>query len=118
MSLFIVSFFFGKRSKFSMSNLELHEETQQNLARVDQQLDALVEIAGTTKVLAAQIGTELTDQNQMIAQTNAHMDHTNNEVNKAVVATQKLKPSASSWFAWILTIILIVANVLVWVLIK
>ena len=101
-----------------MSNLELHEETQQNLARIDQQLDALVEISGTSKVLATQIGTELTDQNEMLAQTNAHMDRTNNEVNKAVVATQKLRPSGSSWFAWVLSVLLIVAIILVWVLIK
>lgn len=101
-----------------MSNYELHQETQQNLNRIDQQLDALVDITGTSKVLANQIGGELNDQNEILRQTNDHMDSTNNQVKKAVIATQKLKHTPCSWLAWILSLLLVIANVLVLILLK
>jgi t-SNARE complex subunit (syntaxin) len=93
-------------------------QTQANLARVDTQLDALIDITGTQNQLAKQMGQELTAQNKMIGNLSDHMDGTQGGILKATDAVKQVKTSGSTWFAWILVILIIIAMILVWVLWK
>lgn len=98
------------------TNQSLHADTQQNLSRINNQLDALVDITGTSKQLAGQIGHELEEQNQMLADANRHMDITQNNVNRAVIQVQEVRAKSSTCWAWILSIILLIGIILVWIL--
>ncbi|OHS93826.1 SNARE domain containing protein [Tritrichomonas foetus] len=101
-----------------MSNANLHAQTQEQFERIDQRLDALVDITGTQKVLATSIGNELEEQNQMLQDTNVHMDKAQLQVDKANAAVLEVKASSSQWAAWILMIVLIVAIICVWAFVK
>lgn len=100
------------------NNNELHEQTQVNMNRIDQQLDAIVDLTATQKVLAKSIGNELEDQSKMLDTSNRHMDMAQMQVDKANTRLTELKKKAGTWSAWLLIVLLIVAIILVWVLIK
>jgi t-SNARE complex subunit (syntaxin) len=93
-------------------------QVQQNLQRIDGQLDALVDITGQAKVLGRSIGTELEDQAVMLNEVDSHMDKTQTEVDKAVQQTQEFRMTGSNWAGWICVVLLIVAIILVWVIPK
>jgi syntaxin 8 len=88
-------------------------QTQQNLQRIDVQLDALVDITGNARVLAGQIGNELQDQNKMMSEISEHMDGTQRDVEKATAAVQDVKTAGSTWCAWVCVILTIVAIVVI-----
>jgi t-SNARE complex subunit (syntaxin) len=94
------------------------EQTRANLERVETQLDALVDITGTQNQLAKEMGRELLTQNKMIGNLSDHMDSTQGGIQKATIAVKEVKASGTTWFAWILVILLIVALFLVWFLWK
>jgi hypothetical protein len=95
-----------------MSGYPDHQaQTQANLARVDTQLDALIDITGTQKQLAKQMGQELTGQQRMIANLSDHMDGTQGGIQKATDAVKEVKTSGATWFAWILVILIILAMI-------
>ena len=98
-----------------MSSSQTHQQTQENLRQIDNKLDALVDIIGQINVSAKSIGQELEEQNQMLADTNQHMDKTHTNVQKATDAVVEVKATASNWTAWILIIVLIIAIILIWV---
>jgi hypothetical protein len=93
-------------------------QTQANLARVDTQLDALIDITGTQNQLAKQMGQELTAQNKMIGNLSDHMDGTQGGIQRATSAVLDVKTSGSTWFAWVLVVLLVIAIILVLVLWK
>lgn len=101
-----------------MSNYDLHQQTQQNLARANEQLDTLVEITGAHRVLAKSIGNELEDQKQMLSEVDTHMDKAGNEIEKAKGLLDEVKKSSSTCAAWILMILLLASIVIVWVVPK
>jgi t-SNARE complex subunit (syntaxin) len=102
-----------------MSGYPDHQaQTQANLARVDTQLDALIDITGTQNQLAKQMGQELTAQTKMIGNLTDHMDGTQGGIQRATDAVKEVKTSGSTWFAWILVILLVIAIILVLVLWK
>ena len=100
---------------FFMSNYELHQQTQQNLSRVNEQLDALVDITGQQRVLARSIGSELEDQKHMLSEVDQHMDKTGDEIEKATSLLDEVKKSSGTCAAWILMILLLISIVIVWV---
>lgn len=98
--------------------MSLYQQNQEQFQRIDQRLDALVDITGTQKVLANSIGNELTEQNQLLMDTNDHMDKAQMQVNKANEAVLEVKASSSQCAAWILMVVLIVAIICVWIFVK
>lgn len=92
------------------------QQVRQNLQRVDEQLEALVEMSGTMRVVSASIQTELRDQNTMLADVDIHMDKTADNVDRANLALEEVKASSGTCAAWILMILLIAAIVCVWVI--
>jgi syntaxin 8 len=94
------------------------QQTQLNLQRVDTQLDALLDITGNQRVLAGQIGTELTDQQKIMGNISDHMDRTNDGIVKTTEAVLEVKTAGSTWFAWILAILTLIAIICVWALWK
>lgn len=98
-----------------MSNYDLHMQTQENLSRVNEQLDALVDITGQQRVLARSIGNELEDQKHMLSEVDTHMDKTGNEIEKATSLLDEVKKSSGTCAAWILMILLLISIVIVWV---
>lgn len=99
-----------------MSNL--YAQNQEQFQRIDQRLNALVDITSTQKVLANSIGDELTEQNQLLMDTNDHMDKAQNQVEKATAAVLEVKATSSQCAAWILMIVLIIAIICVWIFVK
>jgi syntaxin 8 len=89
-------------------------QTQQNLQRIDGQLDALVDITGNARVLAGQIGNELHDQNKMMGEISDHMNVTQRGVEKATTAVKEVKASGSTWFAWVMVVLTLVGIVVIW----
>jgi pyruvoyl-dependent arginine decarboxylase (PvlArgDC) len=95
-----------------------HAQVQQNLQRIDGQLDALVDITAQGRIVATSIGSELDDQNRMLGEVGEHMDKTQDEVDKAVAKTVELKMTGSNWAGWICVVLLIAAIIVVWVVPK
>jgi t-SNARE complex subunit (syntaxin) len=91
----------------------MSDQTQATLQRVDTQLDALIDITGTQKQIAGQMGNELGDQLRIIDGLNQHMDGTQEGVQKASDAVKEVKTSGTTWFAWVLCIILVIAIVVI-----
>ena len=98
--------------------MSLYAQNQEQFQRIDQRIDALVDITSTQKVLANSIGDELTEQNQLLMDTNDHMDKAQMQVDKATAAVLEVKATSSQWAAWILMIVLIVAIICVWAFVK
>ncbi|KAK8838381.1 Syntaxin-8 [Tritrichomonas musculus] len=98
--------------------MSLYQQNQEQFQRIDQRIDALVDITSTQKVLANSIGNELTEQNQLLMDTNDHMDKAQLQVDKANAAVLEVKATSSQWAAWILMIVLIVAIICVWAFVK
>lgn len=82
---------------------------------VDKQLDALVEITGQTKMAANQINSELKDQNQMIQGTTQKMDRVDGRVVQATSKVNEVAKSKSNLIAWVVSVLLIIAIVVVWI---
>ena len=95
---------------------EYHTQTQQNLAYADKQLDALVNITAQQKVVANQINSELINQNQQLEQVQNKMDNADVNVQKATEKVNKVAATKSACISWIISIILIIAIILCWVL--
>ncbi|EAY01915.1 SNARE domain containing protein [Trichomonas vaginalis G3] len=95
---------------------DYHAQTQQNLQRADQKLDALVDITAQQKYQAGQINTELKDQNQMISNINDKMDNADQKVVTATDNVNKLLKKKSSMIAFLFMILFLIGIVLVWVL--
>ena len=98
--------------------MSLYSQNQEQFQRIDQRLNALVDITSTQKVLANSIGDELTEQNQLLMDTNDHMDKAQMQVEKANAAVLEVKATSSQWAAWILMIVLIIAIICVWIFVK
>lgn len=98
--------------------MSLYQQNQEQFQRIDQRIDALVDITSTQKVLANSIGNELTEQNRLLMDTNDHMDKAQLQVDKANAAVLEVKATSSQWAAWILMIVLIVAIICVWAFVK
>ena len=101
-----------------MSNAQLHAQTQEQFQRIDQRVDALLDITETQKILANDMGNELTAQNQMLQDVSSHMDKAQLQVDKANAAVYEAKASGTTCAGWILIIILIVAILCVWIFVK
>ena len=101
-----------------MSNAQLHAQTQEQFQRIDQRVDALLDITETQKILANDMGNELTAQNQMLQDVSTHMDKAQLQVDKAHAAVIEAKASGTTCAGWILIIILIVAILCVWIFVK
>lgn len=95
---------------------DYHAQTQENLQKADQKLEALVDITAQQKYQAGQINNELKDQNQMISNINDKMDHTDQKVVTATENVNKLLKKKSSIIAFVLMFLFIIGIVLVWVL--
>jgi hypothetical protein len=93
-----------------------HDQMQANLGRVDRQLNALIDITGTQKQLAENMGEEFTIQTTMIESLSDHMDCAQGGVQNATDAVGEVKMSGSTWLAWILMILLTVAMFRIWFL--
>ena len=92
------------------------QQVRQNLQRVDEQLEALVEMSGNMRVVSTTIQTELRDQTHMLADVENHMDKTADQVDNANQALGEVKASSGTCAAWILMILLIAAIVCVWII--
>lgn len=79
--------------RFVRKKMNAHAQAKANMAVIDKQLDALVEITGQTKMSAYQINSELKDQNKMIEGTSQKMEHVDGRV---VRATSKVNEVAKS----------------------
>lgn len=101
-----------------MDNYPIQNQTQENLARIDDQLEALVDITGAARVTAVQIGQELRDQEKMLNQVSDHMDGAAVEIEKATTAVQAIKEHKGTCVAWILALLcligIIVALLMKW----
>jgi t-SNARE complex subunit (syntaxin) len=91
----------------------MSDQTQATLQRVDTQLDALIDITGTQKQIAGQMGNELGDQLRIIDGLNQHMDGTQEGVQKASDTVKEVKTRGTTWFAWVLCILLVIAIVVI-----
>ena len=98
------------------SNSQLEEQTQNHMSRINNQLDALVDITSQQKTVARSLGNELDDQNKMIADQTDHMDQANNKVMKATAHVKEAQKKTANNIGWGLVILLIVGIILVWVL--
>jgi t-SNARE complex subunit (syntaxin) len=93
-----------------------HAQTQANLARIEVQLDALVDITSTQNTLAKQMGQELIEQNVMTDGLVGHMETTKGGIEKATKVVKDVKTSGTTWFAWGLVILIVIAVVLIAIL--
>jgi hypothetical protein len=94
-----------------------HEQNKATLAVVDQGLDTLVNQTGTMNTNARAIGTELSDQIEIAKDTNARMDVTDANINKATGQLVDLKKTGGSAIcSWIVMILLVVLIIVVVVL--
>ena len=98
--------------------MSLQQQTQENLSRVNDQLDALVQITGNQKVMASTIYNELGEQTKMIDDVSGHMDKAQNEVNLANRLVFQVKASSGTCAAWCLMVLLLIAIVIIWCLPK
>lgn len=93
-----------------------YEQTQESLRRADEQLDALVDIAGGLRVRAGEIGHELNDQKHMLEHVDGHMDKAGEEVVKATTVLQDVSKHKATCCAWIIAVIFLIGTVVILVL--
>jgi hypothetical protein len=92
---------------------------QQQLTELDGKIDTMVELSGQNKHLANQEGIELEDQVHMISDQNRSFDAAQENVDGAIDDEHKLLDMGKGNCAgWILSILMLVAIVLVWVIPK
>jgi hypothetical protein len=84
-------------------------QTRGELNRIDQQLDALIEITARQFKVARQMGSELESQLRIIDDQNGHMGRTHLEVQEAALAAQRVKPSGQPQVAWLIALVLLAA---------
>jgi t-SNARE complex subunit (syntaxin) len=104
----------GYRSKpLSMAQqraLAQHAQNKEDMKQIDAGLDALVGITGQTATNATAIGNELTEQIDMMKDTNDHMDRTDANINKATNELRKVqKTGGSTLCSWIIMVLLVIA---------
>jgi thymidine phosphorylase len=98
-----------------MDGRGFHEPIQENFQRIDEQLDTLVEITGTNKVLAKSIGNELELQQHMLTDVDGHMGKTQDQLDRTNKVVFDLRKRGGNCAGWILVILLIIGIVVVWV---
>ena len=78
---------------------------------IDGQLDQLVDVTGQANVNARAIGSELDAQNAMIANTNRHMDVTQNNIDTATGTLKELQKMKGTCTAWIVALVLVIVMI-------
>ena len=94
-----------------MDNNSLQAQTQENMTRIDDQLNALIDITGSARVTAEQIGQELRDQEKMLNNVHHHMEGAEVEIEKATTAVQSIKEHKGTCAAWILSLLCLIGIV-------
>ena len=106
------------------SNRSLLDEDR--LYHIDNQIDNLVDLTEIQNSNANAIGNELEDQNQMLHETNNHMDKTSMMVDDAYLSTKKLNDGLQGEFkvaictkiGWVIVFVLLITIILLWILLK
>jgi hypothetical protein len=92
---------------------------QQQLTELDGKLDVMVDLTGQNKQLAKDEGLELEDQIEMVGDQNRRFDDAQVRVDGAIEDEHKLlEMGKGNCAGWILSILLLVAIVIVWVIRK
>jgi t-SNARE complex subunit (syntaxin) len=91
--------------------LAQHEENKQTMNAIDGGLDTLVGMTGQIKQNAGAIGTELSEQIDIMKDTNARMDVTDQKINAATTMVDKTteKVGGSQLCQWICMVVLVLA---------
>jgi t-SNARE complex subunit (syntaxin) len=95
-------------------SLAIHQDNTRKLQDVDGALDIIIGQTGQMNAGARAIGKEIEEQTRIVKETNAHMDVTNDKIDKA---TDKLKSvqkaTKSNFAAWIIMVLLVIAIIVV-----
>ncbi|KAK8837735.1 hypothetical protein M9Y10_036270 [Tritrichomonas musculus] len=82
--------------------------------KIDDKIDQLVEQTSQQNFNADQIGDNIISQIEQAKTMNDHMDKTKENIDRAVVYVGKIKTTKDQIVAWILSILLIIAIIIVW----
>jgi hypothetical protein len=94
------------------SAMAQHELNKQGMKEIDGALDVLVDVTGKTATNARAIGGELTEQIEIMKDTNEHMDRTDANINKATDGLKKVEKTGGGTFcSWIVMVLLVIGVV-------
>lgn len=112
---FLIAIF--KKLHFQMAE-QRKQEREQLDEEIDKKLDQLIEQTSNQDLNAEKIGDNIISQIEQAKTINDGMDKAHDKINRAVVTVGKIKTTKDQIIAWILSIILIIAIILVWIYAK